>query len=283
MVAAASGGGGAPTKVKGTPSPGNVDNVGGDPTANKAGVSNTSNAKSYQQAFHPNILNIHTGVASSQGNNKLLKGFMYSDDGDYPFGVRFLYNPTQIETDWSIDPNTAVLPASQLPVNDPSTAYIGGMGNLNFSLLFDRTFECWDSGYANTPAGKLGCYEDIRQFYLMTGILPKTKAGSAVFDVPASPMVPVPLYISFGGYPALLYYGRIMGFTVTYTHWTQNMTPVRAAVDLTTMMMIPPTQTQAAIWAATLPASTISTDTSTSSAPFTTKIPGLTKPGGLFG
>ena len=45
------------------------------------------------------------------------------------------------------------------------------------------------------------------------------------------------------------YYGFISEWSVTYTHWTTNMVPIRAAVSITfTMLPDPPQQTQSAVW-----------------------------------
>jgi hypothetical protein len=163
-------------------------------------------------------------------------------------GVLFLYNPSEISLAYSADPN-APIPAE---LNNPSNVgqTLNGTGSLSFNLLFDRTYDTWGQGARmnkNTADGitaRYGVYVDVRQFYLMLGMvrpheitLRKSNHTVIDWDIPGyelqtGPMISTPVQVYFGGKESLTYYGRVTSFNVTYTHWTRRMTPNRAVINL---------------------------------------------------
>jgi hypothetical protein len=91
-----------------------------------------------------------------------------------------------------------------------------------------------------------GVAYDVLSLYKITGIatpMPVTDDSSADADAfkkafnkntftngPAGPMTYQPVYAVIG--TSLAYYGVIQGLGVTYTHWTQEMIPIRCRVDV---------------------------------------------------
>lgn len=213
------------------------------PNHGPAGVGNNYKPIKYQPNFHPKITAIYSGARSNKGAlGGLKRGFIASHDPGRPYGVAFLFNPTSLETDWAIDQGTILptdLTQSDHVNGDQSTNYLGGLGSITFSLLFDRTYETWDAAYVNRPEGRFGVYVDIRQFYLMLGVNTGATSALSSFEIPTGPMQPTLVKTYFGGLNSLAFLARIMSFNVTYTHWTQSMVPNRAVVALS-MLMMPP-------------------------------------------
>jgi hypothetical protein len=211
----------------------------------------------YQPAFDPRILTTpHWGGVPVQ-RGRIRTDPQFAPDPIYTnLGLNFLYNPTQLDESFSVDPTAQ--PADVKSQYDTSKQ-IGAMGQMNFSLLFDRTYELWDRKYVNTPVGQLGVYTDVRQLYAMVGMIDAQKIFSENIEPIAYPMTGVSCWFFFGnqyGDPphrnrgpqpvkrgaqnrSLIYYGRIIGLDVTYSSWTESMTPKRAAVSLTVQMMTP--------------------------------------------
>lgn len=195
----------------------------------------------YQPSFDPRILNLVMPNSKGQimGGGKLQRGFIDPDPqvalSSGGNGVRFLYNPTDITAGWTID-NSAALPPPGGVANDTGTNLIAGFGTVQWSLLYDRTYETWDSSYVGTPAAEYGVYVDIRQFERMLAIIPDD-TQIRLSEVPRSPMVQTPCTVYFGGMTSIQFYGFITDFSVTYTHWTSNMIPNRAVVNLGMTML----------------------------------------------
>jgi hypothetical protein len=131
---------------------------------------------------------------------------------------------------------------------------------VGFSLLFDRTYEMWDSNYTDTIPGVFGVRADVEAFYNLMGInQPVSQSKSAIVgktDLPGiptgiadvvvqGPMRMVPSLLSFGNHSTgtLEYFGYISNFDVTYTHFTQKMVPVRCAINVGFTVMPPVTNT----------------------------------------
>jgi len=179
------------------------------------------------------------------------------------YGVRFMYNPSTLNIGYSADPS-AYLQGENDVKNQKGDALGSGFGTLSFNLAFDRTYETWqnagkiDPGNTNDPelqVRKFGCYVDIRQFYLMLGIIEPgtnqpeihgshgTSQGGGGVGIPSNvfqsfsedfgPMLVTPVQVYFGGTKALNFFGVFSTFSVTYSHFTSQMTPVRAIVNLT--------------------------------------------------
>jgi hypothetical protein len=221
--------------------------------------------------FHPNILNITNSYKA--GTNRsvdppLASGFGYNSGGNLQRGrlitdlapltsgakethsiirqVNFLYNPSTIAESRNLDLNNTPLPSQYRVQGDPGAFKVPLNATLGFSLLFDRTFELWDSGYASTDAGKYGVRVDVEAMYNLLGInapatsTASTGAGtggaqaSANVTVQAGPMSVQPVHLFFGATNqwSLSYYGFITGFDVTWTHFTSAMVPQRCGIDI---------------------------------------------------
>lgn len=225
--------------------------------------------------FHPNILNIGgANKATNPGNwspynpggdKNFNRGIMISGpdiiDGltnSDTYIVNFLYNPSTIQESRGLDNNNGVLPSWARDPDDPGRYNVSLNTVINFSLLFDRTYELWDANYRNTLGGVFGVRADVEAFYNLMGINSfVSQSKSAIVgktDLPGlpngiadvvvqGPMQMVPTYLSFGYHSSgsLEYFGYISSFDVTYTHFTQKMVPVRCAVNIS-FTVTPPVQ-----------------------------------------
>lgn len=209
-------------------------------TAKKAGGKSSWALATYQPPFDKRILNLvmpdRNGVIRPGG--KLQRGYIEPDPqlaiNSGGHGVRFLYNPTELTATWGMSDQTQ-LPTPGGVSNDQGTNNIMGFGNIQFSLLYDRTYETWDRNYVFTPQGQFGVYVDVWQFEKMLGILGPDDVLTLA-QTPRGPMVMTPVTVRFGGLNSITMYGVITDFSVTYTHWTQLMVPNRAVVSLGMIM-----------------------------------------------
>jgi hypothetical protein len=228
--------------------------------------STTSNPTFDNRLFVYNLLSTPTPFSNQ-------KGMMFNTDATASsprYTVNFLFNPTTISLDHSVDTNIPD-PAS-MSADDLGIAMGPLQQTLSFSLLFDRTYECWDPKYANTDIANNGVYLDIRSIYNMVGITSpvdqtagqvqgSTGAGGTsatassnqnivrqpLTFTPSGPMRMTPIRFLFAGSQSitasgfssgLSYYGYMSDLSIEYTHFTQNMVPTRAEVDITAQLMI---------------------------------------------
>jgi len=215
--------------------------------------------------FHPSILNIggaNTTVRPASYNGYSYDGTLYRGyistriDSSQPaaqqiqHSVNFLYNPSTISESRSLDVNNGVLPAYARNPDDPGAYKTGLNTSIGFSLLFDRTYELWDQNYLGTQAGTYGVLVDVNAFYNMLGINTLVSAansnltpaqmnhlgsqGGQFSVVTQGPMsaVPVDLYFGYLSIGALKYFGIISEIDITYTHFTQQMVPMRCAIQI---------------------------------------------------
>lgn len=221
--------------------------------------------------FHPNILNLsqrQLGVTNLyQGAPKdTVAGFTNYDlyrgvivtrpqtgQSASQFRVNFLYNPSTINENRTLDLNNQVLPSYARDPNDPGQYKTALNATVSFNLLFDRTYELWDASYTSTDAGKYGVLVDVNAFYNLLNInqLDTTtpnkqqSGGSVVFSPTAygfvvqgtMAAVPVDLYFGYKAGGALKYFGFITGFDVTYTHFTQKMVAQRCSIGVSFQIM----------------------------------------------
>lgn len=202
----------------------------------------------YQQPFDMRM--VKRVPLSGTTNGTLHHGRMYMASAGRSrayYGLNFLFNPSEIQIVHTLD---AQLPPDAASLADAGRP-IGGSGEFAFSLLFDRTYELWDR--QTTAAGKFGCYVDVRQLYLMLGIIdPESQFTESAKDkgipyalnnitAPNGPMYAQPMWVYFGSnfgstyannYRSLKYYGVITSLNVTYTSFTQFMTPRRCVVNV---------------------------------------------------
>lgn len=205
--------------------------------------------------------------ANPNNKAKLTRGFVITEKpiaGAY-YRCNFLYNPSVINLSHQIDNNVMADQNSQNPYDVTSGQFLMPLQqSVTFSLLFDRTYEMWDgsklSGDAAIQVPMYGVAYDILSLYKITGIASPMTAPSTGTDTssgqdlsttttafqkgqfaggPAGPMVATPVYAVLG--PSLSYYGYITELDVQFTHWTQQMVPIRGQVGVT-MTLLPTPQ-----------------------------------------
>lgn len=198
---------------------------------------------------------------TGSGGKKLTRGFIIQEKPVHGARQRcnFLYNPSTISISHGIDTNVLSDP-NAVDKNDVTAGQtlLPLQQTLTFSLLFDRTYELWDSsklyGEAATMVPAFGVAYDILSLYKITGVatpMPVTDDHNADADAfkkafskgtytngPAGPMTYVPVYVVIGA--SLAYYGVIQQLDLQYTHWTQAMIPSRCQVTITvTLLPVP--------------------------------------------
>lgn len=205
--------------------------------------------------FDPRILNIPFRQVSSAGggskDSTLYRGAMITagTTNGKKYKVNFLYNPSTINESRSLDMNNQMLPDYARNPNDTGDYNTMLNTTIGFSLLFDRTYEMWDSKYQGTDVGTYGVSVDTNAFYNLTGInipqkVPGTHGGKSYTKVLQGPMTmtPVDLYFGYGSPGGLHYFGIITSLNITYSHFSQQMVPVRCAIDIGFTLF--PTQTK---------------------------------------
>lgn len=233
-----------------------IEPISSNPTlSGKPGIVTYSNPP-----FHPSILNIggtNTAVNptlftdfNSQGAS-LHRGMLVSGagvtaaaTGNIQYRVNFLYNPSTINESRALDINSGVLPSYARNPDDPGQYASALNTTVSFSLLFDRTFELWDSGYTGTIAGIYGVRSDVEAFYNLLGInVAQTQNSSSLTGILTGQKVtntiqgamtfsPCNLYFSNNARGALAYSGYVSEIDVTYSHFAGNMVPARCAVNV---------------------------------------------------
>ena len=226
-------------------------------------MANKNGVKVLNPPFHPNMLSIGP---PSMNSKSLVRGRMVhssnADDGN-PLGkvrgrINFLYNPSSISVSHAVDPSLKYNNETAQQSSKEHLDHLGavvGIGNVSIPLLFDRTYDLWDSSKAKTLQGRIGVYADVLAFYHFLGLtgasvkgatdLEKALAGplGAVPDTqiwanmyPSNPMFPTFCYAYIGN--RLKYYGQVIGLDVTYTHWTNKMVPMRCAVNVSMELLV---------------------------------------------
>lgn len=210
-----------------------------------------------QPQFDPRIYTIPFGGDAGT----LTRGYMKWDSGNniaqygkYQALVHFLFNPTTVGVSYSC------------ATSDQMTANIyaapGGSTNvvapiqqtINFSLLFDRTFEVWGQYNTNglpnalSPAalttGRLnsaaqqGVNVDIRAMKQITGQLSGLGASGGNKNtvnpvLQQGAMFPCYTWVYFGDQASdFFFYGYITDFSVQVSHWSQYMVPMRCEISV---------------------------------------------------
>ncbi|MDP9870320.1 MULTISPECIES: CIS tube protein [Streptosporangium] len=146
----------------------------------------------------------------------------------------FLYNPATISTNYGMQwdaPTTALAVRTDSGQADPLTQLQQG---LDFSLLFDRTYEVMDGDNE-------GAWRDVRAALAMTGIMNRVGeeamySSGSNFDT--GPMLPIPMYFHFGNQRSgLTYYGYLTSLSIEYTHFSKDMVPIRVGMRMSANML----------------------------------------------
>lgn len=197
--------------------------------------------------------------------------------------IRFLFNPSTVSTDYNIG-NTSLQAAMMYQVPGDQGNLLAPLytQTVSWQLYFDRTYELnygRNSSAINDPA-VIGCQADVYQFMQFTGVLAalNRQQAQSVFGATGGTvkgtgavstggiMMMIPCYVFFGNAlqqmnqnvnssnftavgAQLSFYGFISEWSVTYTHWTSNMVPIRCSVSVNfTMLPAAPQGTEQAVW-----------------------------------
>lgn len=219
-----------------------------------------------QPGFDQRITKLSSPVGNS-GVTKLQRGYMVWDQsqsfppgydkGGGPAVVLFLYNPSSIQTSYQIQ-TSAANAATMYPLSsDSAQLRVPLSQQVEFTILFDRTFELWGSvGQAkNSDVQKIGVDVDVRAMRQFCGMYSGTKAGALPGNAGAGQAVGTAGGLTQGimemvlGYvffaakgQGLSYYGYCDSWEVTYTHFTQEMIPMRCSVNISFTLLPPPAQ-----------------------------------------
>jgi hypothetical protein len=239
----------------------------------------------YQQAgFDARIMNLpligdqviqNPGALYPYVDSALARGYIKQEHSSYTgriqpvYACAFLYNPSTVEVTHGIDASAAslTLPQYQRNPDDSGTYLVGLSSALNFSLLFDRTYEMNsmkqllpsnllpypdripqpDGTFATEDPREIGVLADVRALYRVCGIQGASVTqtwvdggGTSRTNVVNGSMMQIPSWVyfsnnNFGSSFAkdnLAYYGYISGLDIQYTHFNMSMMPMRCAVAI---------------------------------------------------
>lgn len=176
--------------------------------------------------------------------------------------VHFLYNPATVSAAYTMgDANVTASLLAPNP-NDNADLRVPLYQSASWSLLFDRTYELWGqynpAGGPNQQIGNdfnnpavVGVLSDIMQMRQFTGMsvgyTPNTSTAKGQTKPPADTFVTnqgilnlIDSYVYFGNTYNLSFYGYVNEWDFTITHFTQNMVPMRALVNISFTMLPTP-------------------------------------------
>ncbi|WP_019629583.1 hypothetical protein [Actinomadura atramentaria] len=178
---------------------------------------------------------------------------------------QFLYNPSEITVSYNsqIKPEALkeVLTAQYKKPESGTPPNLVGMvpvpsepntGNISLQLLCDRTYETWlkPGKGKGTLAQEMGVLVDVQVFHEMLGMSNFDMnaeffnfAGSPQYQGPyirntlTVPPSPTTVMLELG---PLRYYGYILNFSVSYTHFTAYLVPNRCVISTNITLLPPP-------------------------------------------
>lgn len=166
------------------------------------------------RSFHPHL----TGnpVQGNLRRGKLVR----RDANNRRVGLlHFVFNPESVS--YSYDINIDDIAVEDVGAND--TPFLGPAITCSFSLVFDRTYEVlYDR---NSP----GVLDDVA---VLEHIL-----GSKNVNGTTTAPVGLPVSVYFGSDRSMSFGGIITGASVTMTHFTAEMVPVRLGMNITMLRM----------------------------------------------
>jgi hypothetical protein len=204
--------------------------IGGNPVSGAQSAHNAAIAHNFNPPFDKRIQNF----PFLKGSDKTLQRGYMIEAIQNAAGLNFLYNPNEIILSHGSDAtNNGLLPGNIRNPLDSGTYNVPLNSTVSASFLFDRTYETWDQSLANTPAGRYGVMVDVYALYYMLGMVPDPRALSGPITGPML-MTPVRMYIGQDNSKSntLNFYGWVSSVGISYTHFTQQMTPNRCAIDL---------------------------------------------------
>jgi hypothetical protein len=146
--------------------------------------------------------------------------------------LNFMFNPTELTTSFAYDQSMpdAAKTAFANSHEDVPTAPLIGEGSIQVSLLFDRTYEVWDR--QNTVAGQFGVHADVLAFYAFLSMIEPTYDVNTSWEnlYPKNQFNAKYAYLYVGD--RLKFFGYVTSLAVQYVHWSYDMIPTRAAMDV---------------------------------------------------
>jgi hypothetical protein len=174
--------------------------------------------------------------------------------------VLFLYNPSTIEASYTIS-QTSFMSSLLYPVTTLSvTPRVMLQQQVGFTIMFDRTYEM-NSGDQTALMQQYGVELDVlamKQFTGMFASLDNTTGNSGSNPTTGSSgnqganpitnpsgimqgvMQVAYSYVEFSPGSGIQYYGYVDEWDVQYTHFNQNMIPMRCVIDVSFTLMPPP-------------------------------------------
>jgi len=218
-----------------------------------------------QPKFDPRIYSLRYPLDTGDGGS-LKRGFMiwekpitgYSDRAV----VHFLYNPSSVTASYTMgDANVQASLLYPNP-NDNADLRVPLYQSSSWTLLFDRTYELWgqynpqgkpvqDIGQDFNNPSVVGVLADVMQMRQFTGMSvgfnPNARGNKGQQQPPTDTFVGgqgllnlITSFVFFGDKNNLSFYGYISEWDFTITHFTQNMVPMRAVIDVTFTMLPTP-------------------------------------------
>jgi hypothetical protein len=177
--------------------------------------------------------------------------------------VLFLYNPSTIEATYTISNNSLMssllYPTTTLDV----TARVMLQQSVEFTIMFDRTYEM-NSANQSANMKQFGVELDVLAMKQFTGMFASLSNDGKASSTDSNPTTGIPSgvnsadpakslngimqgvmqvaysYVEFAPGTGLQYYGYVSEWDVSYTHFNQQMIPMRCVIDVSFTLMPPP-------------------------------------------
>ncbi|MEV4454361.1 hypothetical protein [Microbispora sp. NPDC049633] len=232
------------------------------PDAAEAWTGGSGDDRNSNKPFHPWIQgydvwwggrNPDGSVGSDVVTHPIERGFIrtdtsqtdYEDNATPDRKLYFLYNPATLDMGFS--PDGADFGATYVYTrkNGGQASMIAELNqSMSFQLLFDRTYEVSYpnvSNWTNPQIAEEGVWRDIRALLAWAGILDDTKGDvyqMTLAGFSTATMVQYPSYFHFGATDkALTVYGICTGISISWTHWSKSMVPIRAGVSIDVQLL----------------------------------------------
>jgi hypothetical protein len=227
-------------------------------------------------ATFPTAAVIQRGFMSWDPNNQWSPPYSKNNNWAGAPKVLFLYNPSTVEASYSID-NIGAQASLMYPVATSNTNLVLPLQQtVGFTIMFDRTYEM-NTASSSPQMQALGCEVDVLAMKQFTGMFSSVGSANVQSGDPASGnpflgtgtaapntiptlnaalntanpnsgavlqgvMCYQPSYVFFGAPQAsICYYGVVSSWDVQYTHFAQNMVPMRCVIDVSYTLLPPPT------------------------------------------
>ena len=203
-----------------------------------------------QPPFEPEIVStLHWPLMAKK--ERLRRGYMIWDKSQMPPGygtaaqVNFLYNPSEVSASYTMQYAASATQQFRNP-GDSANLVVPMQQTVNFTLLFDRTYAFWDN--IGGDLAEFGVDVDVNAMKQFTGMFvnndQQANATGQAAGLMQGVMGRVNSYLHFAqGRQGLSYYGFVDSWDVTYTHFSNNMIPMRCSLDVS-FTLLPPNQQQ---------------------------------------